>query len=84
LLISFSAVEAQKIRINVNSGGIIPLASGIEDLKIEDNRRGVRIPIFQGELLKRGWKRTNWKKRFFVLRKNVLMYYKNKYVSNKV
>lgn len=46
----------------------------------QDECKGVRVPIYQGELHKRGWKRTNWKKRFFLLRKNVLFYYKDKYV----
>jgi len=35
------------------------------------------VPQYQGFLFKKGWNRTNWTKRFFVLRRNVLFYYKN-------
>jgi hypothetical protein len=35
----------------------------------------VRVPIYQGYLWKKGWNKTNWKRRFFVLRSNILFYY---------
>jgi len=34
--------------------------------------------VYEGELLKRGWKITNWKRRYFVLKTNLLLYFLQK------